>query len=162
MEIDFVYDQSVVALGANVGAFAAALNAAASYLDNLIANSITVNISVGWGEDGGQALSSGDIAEGGPDYGDGMGYAQLTSALRASATSALDRSAYATLPAGDPRGGNTHYYVASAQEKAWGAPASQRPGNRRQHRLLQHDTLGLQSEQSSGGGRIRFGRRRRA
>lgn len=54
MQINFIYDSSVASAPAG---FKAALADAASYLDSLITNNITVNIEVGWGEDDGAAIT---------------------------------------------------------------------------------------------------------
>jgi hypothetical protein len=119
MIINLIYDPSVSALGTREASFESAVGAAAAYLDNLIINPITVNITVGWGESDGQTIAAGRLAAGGPVQGIGMTYAQLVGDLRSSATSALDASAYADLPASDPSGSN-HYFISSTQEKAWG------------------------------------------
>ncbi len=65
VEINFIYDPNVSAFGSAEAGFEAALNVAAAYLDNLIINPITVNISVGWGEIGGRPIPAGAAAEGG-------------------------------------------------------------------------------------------------
>lgn len=116
MKIDLVFDASVSNAPAG---FSTALTAAADYLDNLIADPITVNIQVGWGENNGQPIG-GSLATGGPFiYGQGFTYAQVKGALAANADSAADALALAHLPAADPTGGGT-FFLAAAQEKAFG------------------------------------------
>ncbi len=116
MKINLVWDPS--AAGAPTG-FQTAVSAAADYLDNLIANPITVNIKVGYGEDNGQSIGNA-LASGGPFiYGQGLTYAQIRAELALTADSVADASAIAHLPATDPTNGGA-FYVAAAQEKAWG------------------------------------------
>ena len=57
MQINLNYDSSVNAAPA---AFKVAMAAAARFLDELIANPITLNILVGWGEDDNGAFAIGD------------------------------------------------------------------------------------------------------
>lgn len=98
--------------------FWTALKAAADYLDTLIANPITVNISVGYGEVDGQPLGN-FLGAGGPVGGTGLTYSQLRQDLAANATSAADATAVAHLPSSDPTAGG-NYYLSAALEKAWG------------------------------------------
>jgi hypothetical protein len=116
MKIDFIYDPSVAGAPA---AFKTALAAAAQYLDTLITNNITINIAVGWGEDNGAAIGLGALAEGAPVQGIGMSYGALEAELSTHATTAADRTFVGSLPTTDPTGGG-QFYIASAQEKAWG------------------------------------------
>jgi hypothetical protein len=122
MQINLVYDSSTSSAPAG---FLTAMAAAAQYLDSLIANNITVNIQVGWGEVGGQSLG-GALGEGG---GNGiiLPYAQLKADLLAHSNSAADASAYANLPATDPSDG-AGILVSVAQEKAWGLVAANATG----------------------------------
>ena len=86
MQINFIYDSSTASAPA---AFKTALADAATYLDSLITNNITVNIQVGWGEDNGAPITPDSLSTGGPQQdGIGMTYAQLKAALTAHATSA--------------------------------------------------------------------------
>ena len=116
MQINLLYDSSVEY--APTG-FETAVASAAQYLDSLITNPITVNISVGYGEIDGTPLPFDDLAEGGPATGQDVTYAQLKSYLQANASSPADATAIANLPAVDPTGGGS-FYISSAQEKAWG------------------------------------------
>src|SRR5271166_2927613 len=115
MQLNLIYDPSVD--GAPAG-FKIAMAAAAQYLDGLITNPITVNISVGYGEDDGTPLADGE-STGGPSGGIDVGYSQLVQDLTANISSAQDAEAVANLPATDPTGG-AQFYISSAQEKAWG------------------------------------------
>jgi len=124
MKIDFVYDASV----ANApDGFTTALAAAASYLDSLITNPITITIQVGWGENNGSPIPAGNLATGGPVSGAGLSYSALKSQLSGAATSQADQSVAANLPASDPTGGG-QFYVSSSQQKAWGLLSPTAPG----------------------------------
>lgn len=116
MQINFVYDPSVS--NAPSG-FTTALAAAASVVDSLIINPITVTIQVGWQEDHGRTFTGNEIGLGGPSNGVILKYSQIRNDLSQSATSGADLTAIASLPGSDPTGGG-NYYVSSAQEKALG------------------------------------------
>ena len=77
MRINIIYDSSA---GTAPAGFEGAVQAAAQELDNLITNSITVNIQVGWGENNGSPLN-GNISTGGPSGGTDLSYAQLKADL---------------------------------------------------------------------------------
>jgi hypothetical protein len=109
MQINFVYDPSTSTAPA---AFQTAMNSAASILDALIINPITLNIRVGWGEVGGVPLSNGALAEGGPSAGTTMSCGQTQQYLSAVAGFADAKNTTANLGAM----GN----VTSSQMKAWG------------------------------------------
>jgi hypothetical protein len=109
VQINFVYDTSTSTAPA---AFQTALNSAASILDALITNPITLNIRVGWGEVWGVPLSNGALAEGGPSAGTTMSYGQTQQYLSAVAGFADAKNTTANLGAM----GN----VTSSQMKAWG------------------------------------------
>lgn len=100
-------------------AFKDALTYAADYLDNLITNDITVTIEVGYGTFEGKAFGSNVFAEGGPEAGENVSYANLVTDLNHSANSADDTTAYGNLPAQSPYG-DTTYYLSPAQQKAFG------------------------------------------
>jgi hypothetical protein len=118
MQINFIYDSSVNAAPAG---FKAALNAVAQAAQTYFTDPITVNIQVGWGEDGGQPLSPGAIGEALPNLSAVLGvtFAQLKSALMQHASSIDDVTAISNLPATDPTGGGL-IYLSSAQAKALG------------------------------------------
>ena len=117
MQIKLIYDLSVNAAPA---AFKTAMTAAASFLDELIANPITVNIQVGYGEDGNGAFPiGGNFSLGGAFYQSAVNYSTLKSDLAANATTVLDRLAVGTLPASDPTDGAI-FNVGDAEARALG------------------------------------------
>ncbi len=114
-------------------AFFTALQDAATYLDGLIQNNITITIEVGWGETGATPSSTGtpiagnDLASAAP-YGNVLTYAQVVAALTTAATSADDMSILRYLPATDPTNGGG-FFVSTAQQEAWGLiPANESSG----------------------------------
>lgn len=115
MQINFVYDPSVATAPA---AYKTGLQAAADYLDNLIKDPITLNVSVGWGEIGGQPIPNGSLSQGGPG-GNYLPYATVKFELAKFATSIDDLSSIKSLPAADPTNGGG-FWVSYAQQKAWG------------------------------------------
>jgi hypothetical protein len=117
MRINLQYDASV----ANApSGFREAMQTAANLLQAAFSDAITVNIAVGWGEVGGTAITASGVAEGGPTSGVYVPYASLKSGLLASARSATDSTAYASLSDGLNPNGNGSIAVWSAQEKALG------------------------------------------
>ncbi len=124
MKIDLSYDSSVPSSDTS---FKSAIAAAATYLDTIITNSITVNIDVGLNEIDGKTLSSGVLAEGGPSTGVVLNYTQVKAALKAARDSTATDTAYANLPAKDPSGGGG-FFVSTSQEKAWGDLAANGTG----------------------------------
>ena len=121
MKINLIWDASVTN-APNPSEFEAAITYAAGTLDTLLANAITVNILVGWGEDdnGTYSVTNGE-ATGGPLGGVDLTYAQLKTDLTAAyqlSDSVADATALSNLPA-DPFSG-ADIYVSPAQEKAWG------------------------------------------
>jgi len=117
MQINFVYDPSTKSAPAG---FFTAMNYAASVLDALITNPITVNIEVGWNEIAGSALPSGDLATGGDSWGNNLSYSQLVAELTAHAVNPADQLELASLPADAASQLPTDLFVTTAQEKAWG------------------------------------------
>jgi hypothetical protein len=115
MQINVIYDQSVSSLPAG---FVAAVNYVVNYFDSVFTNPVTVNIDLGYGEIAGQALGSGALGES-ETYLDSYGYSTVLNALRGNEPGALQKTAYATLPANSPLGGGT-LWLATAQEKALG------------------------------------------
>ncbi len=112
----FSYDPSVASAPAG---FLSGLAAAASYLDTLITNPITVTVTVGWGEVNGFSLPAGDVAAAQPRSVGFLPYATVTGLLSAHASSAEDAASVANLPAVDPFPGAS-LAVSAPQEKAWG------------------------------------------
>lgn len=120
LTINLIWDSSVSSAPAG---FQTAITAAAQYLDSLIADPITVNLKVGWGEENGSTTAIGNnVATGGPINGVYLSYAALKSDLTAAyanSGSATDATALSHLPQSDPTGGHT-FFVGSALERAWG------------------------------------------
>jgi hypothetical protein len=117
MQINLIYDPSV---NAAPPAFKTAITAAASFLDALIVNPITVNIQVGYGEDENGAFPIGaNLSLGGAFYQSFVKYSTLKSGLSANATTALDRLAVGSLPPTDPTNGAT-FGVGDAEARALG------------------------------------------
>jgi hypothetical protein len=115
MIINVTYDPSV---GSAPAGFTSTVNAVIQYFETEFTNPITINIGVGYGEVGGQALGSGALGES-QTYLSSYTYSQLTGALSADATSAADQTALASLPSSNPAGG-ANYWVPTAEAKALG------------------------------------------
>jgi hypothetical protein len=111
MQINLISDSSVSAAPPG---FLPAIEEAAQFLDNLITNQITVNISVGWGEDDNGDYSIGNSLSLGAVLGQTLTYAQVKSALLASGTPA-DELAASNLPS---TGGSL--FVGGAEAQALG------------------------------------------
>ncbi len=105
--INLVFDASTASAPAG---FVTQIVQAASYLDALFTNPITINLRVGWGETGDDPMDNSQAyAEGGPSSVYLVKYATLKSFLSASATSADDHTSVAHLPANDPLGHPNNY-----------------------------------------------------
>jgi hypothetical protein len=115
VNINLIYDTSVNSAPA---AFKTALNSVVSFLDSKFTNPITVNIQVGYGEIGGQAMVQGALGESATYY-NNYSYTQIRTALAQHATSADQISAVNSLPATDPTNGG-NYWVTTANAKALG------------------------------------------
>jgi hypothetical protein len=100
LQINLIYDSSAATAPA---AFKTAMAAAATFLDDLILNPITVNIQVGWGEDdnGKYSIGSNYSLGGALDF-LSVGYSALRNALVSNATTPMDQLAVASLPTSDP------------------------------------------------------------
>ena len=119
MQINLIYNASVNNAPA---AFKPAMVAAAQYLDQLIADPITVNIDVGYGEIDNFGVSSPVNYY----WGEGLAhayntatYAELRQYLTSNSTSPDDITALDHLSATDPTNGGT-FWLSGAQAKAWG------------------------------------------
>ena len=116
MDIQLVFDSSTSAAPSG---FTAAVEYAASQLDALITNNVTVAIDVSWD-------SSGTVlGEAQPNLGTGglYSYATVVAALRAQAQTATQLAAVNALPATDPTGGKG-VLLTIAQAEALGLPAA--------------------------------------
>jgi len=108
--------------------FKTAVQAAVQYFDTTFTNDITVNISFGWGEVGGQAMDSGAVGESLANYGSGFTYTQVRNALTiADLGSALASQGVAALPTVDPTHG-AQFVITYAEEKALGLYPAHSPG----------------------------------
>lgn len=117
MQLVLDYDSSTVSAPAG---FTAALDYAASELDSLITNNITVTIDVGWGEVEGAPIAGDDLAEGGDSPGTYLTYAQLVDELSTNTNSDAVSDELASLPANAETQLGNSLYVTTAEEKAWG------------------------------------------
>jgi hypothetical protein len=122
VKINLIYDASVTS--APTG-FTAAMQTAADIICAACTNAVTLNFRVGWGEisDPTGLIStplSAFTAEGGPSSGVSLSYAAVKSSLLASATSASDVAAYATLATVQNPNGDGTISVWRAQQKALG------------------------------------------
>src|SRR5262249_6765959 len=115
MNINLTFDSST---NSAPSAFFAAMNAVAQFLDNVFANPITVNITVGYGRINGQALISGALGQSQTNFNQ-YSYSAIRGALIASASTLNQSTAASTLPASDPTNGG-NYWVATAEAKAIG------------------------------------------
>ncbi len=91
---------------------------AAQFLDATLANDITVNITVGWGEVGGDNLPSDQVVAASFPSEWTLPYDAVAAYLSNAATSAADFASVAHLPANDPLGqpaGTSDWAISSAQ-----------------------------------------------
>src|SRR5579859_1113213 len=96
--IDLEFDASVSAAPSG---FKDVIEAAAAVLDNLIADPITITLTVGWGRDGDYTIPSTAGAVGGGN-GTFYSYDQVIAALQANADSPVSKSVIANLPKSEP------------------------------------------------------------
>jgi len=115
--LNVTYDSSVANAPAG---FTAAMAQVINFFQNNFSNPVTVNIAVGWGEVGGQAMGAGALGES-ISYLQPTTYGAITAALGANATSASDLSSVASLPGADPTNGV--YWLTQAQAKVLGVAA---------------------------------------
>jgi hypothetical protein len=121
LKINVSYDASVSSAPAG---FEQAVQAAVDYLESVIATPITVNIAVGYGEVGGQAMLSTAVGESIRFGNQTVSYAALRAALLANADTPDSVTAAASLPMTSPLGGDS-VLISSAEAKALGlAPAN--------------------------------------
>ncbi len=116
MDIQLVFDTSTSAAPSG---FASAVEYAASQLDSLITNNVTLSIDVSWSSSGtllGEAQSNFSSA--------GLySYAAVVAALRANAQTATQLAAVNAMPATDPTGGKG-VYLSIAQAEALNLPVA--------------------------------------
>jgi hypothetical protein len=116
LQINLVWDTSVA--GAPSGFKSAAIAAATEYTTTF-SNPETITIDVGYGEVGGSAIASGDLAQS-LFYGTYETYASVSSALLGDAgSSSYQALADSTLGSTDPTNGGK-FFVSTAEAKALG------------------------------------------
>jgi len=109
--INITYDASVTNL-ANPALVQPAVTSAVQWFQSTYTNPITINITVAFDPAVGLGQSQFSLY--------GKTYAQLTNALASRRTSTADFSSVASLPANDPVGPGTTWYVPRAEMKALG------------------------------------------
>ena len=112
--INASYDTSVS--GAPAG-FTTALQTALNFFDSTFTDPITVNIRVGWGEVGGNAIAPGALGESETYLAGYYSYNTVRNGMIRDARSSSDQSAVASLPAIDPTGGRGEL-MSTAEAKA--------------------------------------------
>ncbi len=112
--INVIYDSSVANAPAG---FTAAIAAVVSFYESHFTNPVTITVDVGYGEIDGQPLGSGALGES-ETFLTSVSYADLRSALVASANAIGDPAAVATLPTASPVSGQ--FWVPTAEAKALG------------------------------------------
>jgi hypothetical protein len=112
--INITWDASVSSAPAG---FTTAVTKAVQFLESQFCNPVTLNIAVGYGECGGNALDGGALGQN-RTYLNQVGYSTLVSALKSNATTAADQSAVATLPSSNPTSGT--FWATTAEQKALG------------------------------------------
>ncbi len=118
MNINIEFDANALAAPAP---FRNAVLTAASMIDAVLTDNITINIAVGYGEIAGTPVSS-TSAEGGPSTGDFFSYSQIRSLLTADASPG--DTTFNALPAGSSIQGQSLVAVWYAEEKALGLRAA--------------------------------------
>jgi len=112
--INVTYDSSVNSAPPQ---FRAVIQSAIQFLESQFADPVAMNITVGYGEVGGNAMSPGALGEN-QTFLNSYTYAQLKNALIADAKSADDATAIATLPTSSPVNGT--FWATTAEAKALG------------------------------------------
>src|SRR6476659_2944051 len=113
MFFNIAFDSSV---GSAPNGFVATVNAVAQFFQNLYSDNVTVNVSVGYGEVGGQTVTA--LGES-TTFLNTYTYAQIRNALVSDSKTADDASSVNTLPTNSPLG-NATYWVPNAEAKALG------------------------------------------
>jgi hypothetical protein len=116
LTINISYDSSVASAPAG---FMTAISYVVNFLETIIANPVTLNIDVGFGEIDGRAISPDALGESMTNAAPAYTYSQIRNALVGTATSTADAIAFASLPLNDPfHGGN--FDIGPADAKALG------------------------------------------
>jgi hypothetical protein len=131
LTINLVYDAQALAAPQS---FRNGMQAAANIIQAAFLDPITVNIAVGYGEFGGQAIPANASGAyigytGGGQFGNGQGvaasYANLRADLANSASDNFDQLSVNSLPQGTSLEGHSNFILASAQAKALGLLSAQ-------------------------------------
>jgi hypothetical protein len=116
MIFNITYDVSVNLAPAT---FKSAVASVAQFFQNLFSDPVTINITVGYGEVGGQSMPSGALGSN-ISFLNSYSYAQIKSAFAADSKGGDDATAVSTLPATSPAPGGGTYWVPRAEAKALG------------------------------------------
>ncbi len=119
MNVNIEFDSSVSSAPAG---FQNAMLTAASIINSVLTDNITINIAVGYGEIDGTTLTNQNFALGGPSGGHLYSYTQLRGLLTSHATAG--DAAFNALPSGSSIQGAPQVAVWSAEEKALGLLAA--------------------------------------
>ncbi len=123
--INLIWDSST---NSAPSGFKAQVQQAADIIQSMFTNNITANITVGWGEIGGQLITPGAAEALGGPYEYALTYAQLKTDLTRSATSADDSTSIAHMPLADPYAGSgADWLISTAQAKLFGVFSSTDP-----------------------------------
>jgi uncharacterized protein DUF4214 len=117
MNLNVIYDAAAMAAPQS---FRDGIATAVGLLNAAIRDNITVNITVGYGEIGGQALPNQNTSEGSAGGGFFESYSSLRAQLASHATSADDLSSVAALPITTSLQGRSSFTIGTAQAKALG------------------------------------------
>jgi VCBS repeat protein len=117
MNLNVIYDAAALAAPQS---FRDGIATAVGLLNAAIRDAITVNITVGYGEIGGQALPNQNTSEGSAGGGFVESYSSLRAQLASHATSADDLSSVAALPTTISLQGRSSFTIGTAQAKALG------------------------------------------
>jgi hypothetical protein len=116
MIINVTYDSSVTS-ASNAAQIEGAIQAAVQFYEHAFTNNITVNIDFKFAPLSGSAAAQNNF------NGFLYSYSQVEAALKASAKSADDNTAYSTLPGADPTGGG-QFFVPTAAARLLGLSSS--------------------------------------
>ncbi len=114
LTINITWDSSVSSAPSG---FTTAVQNAAKYLETQFSDPVTINIDIGYGEVGGNALGSNTLGSS-ESYLSSVSYSSLLNAMTADATTSADASAVASLPSTSPVNGT--FWTTTAEAKALG------------------------------------------
>lgn len=127
LTINISYDSSVTALMTSnpllYTEYTAAVQQAVNFYQSAIKTPMSVNISFGWGEVGGNTISGGSIGQSSTYYSVysyQTFYNAVAGVLDSPTASAVQKAAFTTLSPTDPTGGLGRFYISTSQQKALG------------------------------------------